>query len=281
MCLSITSLNSGSNGNCYYVGNDDEAVLVDAGISCREIERRMKRLQLDMHRIKAVFISHEHTDHISGLPSLVRKYKVPVYITPDTLYHGRLQIDRELVQSFRAYQPIQVGKLSVVAFPKYHDASDPHSFMVCCNDVRIGIFTDIGGPCEHVIHQFSQCHAAFLEANYDETMLSNGSYPIFLKNRIRGGRGHLSNRQALELFLKHRPAFMSHLVLSHLSKENNSPQLVYELFSADKENTQIIVASRYEETPVFRVLSKSPATSYRVQPYFQPRPVQLRLFDLQ
>jgi phosphoribosyl 1,2-cyclic phosphodiesterase len=253
MSVFIASLNSGSNGNCYYIGNETEAVLVDAGISCRETERRMKRLGLDMGKVKAVFVSHEHTDHIRGIPVLSRKYRLPVYITPGTLQYGALDLDMQLVQSFRAYEPVTVGSFSVLPFPKAHDASEPHSFVVCCGAVNIGVFTDIGVVCEHVVRHFRQCHAAFLEANYDEEMLEKGRYPYHLKKRIRGGNGHLSNRQALELFLLHRPPFMSHLLLAHLSKENNNPDMVHQLFLSHAGGTHVAVASRYNETEVYTV----------------------------
>src|SRR5215207_9243934 len=230
MSLFIASLNSGSNGNCYYVGNEKEAILVDAGISCREIEKRMRRLGLSMQKVKAVFISHEHTDHIRGLPVISKKYALPVYITADTLRYGRLFLDKHLIRHFREYERITIGELTVVPFPKHHDAADPFSFTVHCREIKVGVFTDIGVPCQHLVNQFQQCHAAFLEANYDEEMLENGSYPYYLKKRIRGGKGHLSNRQALELFLAHKPSFMNHLVLAHLSKNNNCPDLVKDLF---------------------------------------------------
>ena len=251
MSLYITSLNSGSNGNCYYVGNDSEAVLVDAGISCRETETRMQRLGLRMQTVKAIFISHEHTDHIRGVRVLSSKYKIPVYITPGTLKQGRIKLQSPL--SFSAGEPVWIGSLCVTAFPKHHDASEPHSFVVSCGDTRVGVFTDIGQPCEHLVHHFSQCHAAFLEANYDEEMLTNGRYPYFLKNRITGGKGHLSNKQALDLFISGRPSYMSHLFLSHLSKDNNCPVLVKDLFAPHAGNTTIVVASRFEETPVYYV----------------------------
>lgn len=253
MSLFITSLNSGSNGNCYYVGNSEEAVLIDAGISCREIEKRMKRLGLTMGKVKAVFVSHEHSDHIKGIQTLVQKYKLPVYITDDTLTSGGLSLEKQYVSSFTAYNPITIGGLSVTAFPKYHDASDPHSFIICCNGITIGVFTDIGRPCEHVIKHFQQCHAAFLEANYDEELLEKGRYPYYLKRRISGGQGHLSNSQALELFTTYRPRWMSHLFLSHLSKDNNDPLLVRDMFSSCAGSTEIIVASRYGETAVYTV----------------------------
>ena len=253
MCLSITSLNSGSNGNCYYIGNDKEAILVDAGISCRETEKRMKRLGLQMEKVKAIFISHEHGDHIAGIVVLARKFQLPVYITTLTVTNGRLPLEKTSIISFEAHKPVLIGGLSVTAFPKFHDASDPHSFMVSCKGVNVGIFTDIGIVCKQVIHYFQQCHAAFLEANYDEAMLENGSYPYHLKKRISGGMGHLSNTQALELFKTYRPSFMSHLLLSHLSKNNNDPLLVQSLFNKYAGNTQIIVATRYKETDVYPV----------------------------
>ena len=131
--------------------------------------------------------------------------------------------------------------------------AEPHSFLVKNDDVTIGVFTDIGMPCTHVIHHFKQCNAAFLEANYDDAMLEQGRYPQQLKKRISGKYGHLSNQQALNLFINHKPPFMSHLLLSHLSKENNHPQLVENLFSAHAGNTKIVVASRFKETGVFEV----------------------------
>jgi len=253
MALFISSLNTGSNGNCFYIGNDEEAILVDAGLSCKETEIRMQRLALSMSKVKAIFISHEHSDHIRGLPVLAKKYQLPVYITHHTLLSGKQQIQQNLLNSFVAYAPIHVGKLQITAFPKLHDAAEPHSFTISCNGVRVGVFTDIGGHCENVILNFKECHAAFLEANYDDEMLDKGRYPYFLKNRIRGGNGHLSNKQALALFTEHKPAYMSHLFLSHLSKDNNCPNLVHDLFQQHANGTEIIVASRLQETAVYYI----------------------------
>ncbi|ASU32183.1 MBL fold metallo-hydrolase [Mucilaginibacter xinganensis] len=253
MSLFIASLNSGSNGNCYYVGNEHEAILVDAGISCRETEKRMLRLGLSMQKVKAIFVSHEHSDHINGIPGIAKKYKLPVYITPPTLQRGGLQLDEQLVISFGPFETVTIGDLQVTAFPKQHDASNPHSFLITCRDIKVGVFTDIGVVCENLVQHFSQCHAAFLEANYDDEMLDKGGYPYHLKRRIRGGHGHLSNKQALDLFMAHKPPFMTHLLLSHLSKNNNDPHLVQELFDGCAGGTNIIVASRYVETEVYYI----------------------------
>lgn len=253
MSLFITSLNSGSNGNCYYIGNAQEAILVDAGISCRETEKRMGRLGLSIQKVKAIFVSHEHTDHISGISVLAKKYQIPVYFTTQTLQNCKLNLEEYLIESFITYQTISIGGLVITAFPKLHDACNPHSFLITCLGITVGVFTDIGMACEQVVHHFSQCHAAFLEANYDDEMLENGSYPYHLKRRIRGGYGHLSNKQALALFITNKPVFMSHLLLSHLSKNNNDPKLVQELFDNHADGTTVIVASRFEETPVYKI----------------------------
>ncbi len=278
MSLFITSLNSGSNGNCYYIGNEQEAILVDAGICCRETGKRMARLGLSMDKVKAIFVSHEHADHITGIPVLAKKYQLPVYITECTHKQSGLSVDSRLLIYFRSYEPVQVGSLVVNAFPKFHDACDPHSFVVSSKTVKVGVFTDIGFSCEQVIRHFSQCHAAFLECNYDVGMLTNGSYPYHLKKRIMGGRGHLSNVQALQLVKDHRPSFMSHLLLSHLSKNNNCPKLVHDLFSNHAGSLKVIVASRYAETPLFFISGDTsadnrPKSTQELYPH-----VQLSLF---
>jgi phosphoribosyl 1,2-cyclic phosphodiesterase len=251
MPLYIASINSGSNGNCYYVGNHRDAVLIDAGISCRETERRMTRQGLTMNKVRSIFISHEHTDHTGGLEVIARRYQIPVYISESSYRNSRLNLDTSLIRPISAYSPVTIGELTINPFPKKHDSSDPYSFTVSGEGITIGILTDIGEACEHVIQNFRQCHAAFLEANYDEAMLDQGRYPLFLKRRIRGDHGHLSNRQSLELFREHRPEFMSHLLLSHLSRDNNSPQLVRELFEEHAGGTVISIASRDEESAVY------------------------------
>ncbi|MGE5423907.1 MAG: MBL fold metallo-hydrolase, partial [Syntrophothermus sp.] len=245
--------NSGSNGNCYYIGNEKEAVLIDAGISCRETEKRMKRLGLPMEKVKAIFITHEHVDHIRGAEVLSKKHRLPVYITEPTWRNSRFIPDPTLSESFIAGFPVVVGDLMITPFQKSHDASDPHSFTVTNGKTTVGVFTDLGYACQNLELHLSQCHAAFLESNYDERMLETGRYPVYLKRRIRSDKGHLSNDQALEVFLKRRSADLQLVILSHLSAENNHPQVVHDLFSHHANGVKIAVASRYEETGVFQV----------------------------
>lgn len=278
MSLFVASLNSGSNGNCYYAGNANEAVLVDVGISCRETERRMRNLNLDMGLVKAIFISHEHGDHISGVAVLSKKYGIPVYITPATLRNSNLWLEESLVRSFYNEQPVLIGELAVTPFQKLHDAADPYSFIVECNGIKAGVITDIGAACNQVTYYFKQCHAAFLESNYDVRMLNEGRYPYHLKKRISGGKGHLSNTEALALFKSHSPEFMTHLFLSHLSKDNNDPALVEQLFTQHANGVNIVIAGRYKETAVYEI---NGAGQLPMQPPVvikQPAPAQLALF---
>jgi phosphoribosyl 1,2-cyclic phosphodiesterase len=255
MSVFIASLNSGSNANCYYAGNNEESVLIDAGLSCRETEKRMKQLGLDLRKVKALFISHEHADHINGMSVLSRKYQLPVYITNNTLRNSYKPLEPLLVKTFQHGRPVNLGSLSVLPFKKSHDACDPHSFFISCHGLNIGVITDIGYACKRVIKYFSQCHAVFLETNYCEDMLANGRYPPHLKNRISSDQGHLSNAQALELFRNYKSADLRLLILSHLSKNNNKPELVESLFTPHAGKTRIVVASRYHPSPVFSLES--------------------------
>ncbi len=253
MSVFVASLNSGSNGNCYYIGTHNEAVLIDAGISCKETEKRLKRLDLKMETVKAIFISHEHIDHIKGVEVLSGRYNIPVYITPATLSNSRTKPPAHLARHLSASDKVNIGGLSVTAFPKWHDAVDPHSFIVDVEGTKVGVFTDIGAPCQHVIKHFSQCHAAILEANYDDEMLENGRYPYHLKNRIKGDKGHLSNAQACELFVKYRPEYLTHLFLAHLSKDNNSHEVASACFAPHSGKTKVEIASRFSETALYEI----------------------------
>ena len=251
--LSFASIASGSNGNCYYIGNESEAVLVDVGLSCRELLRRVERLGLDMNRIRAIFLSHEHSDHISGLTVLSKKYRIPVFSTPGTWQGGRKATPAAGVQFIASNDIIDVGQLRVQAFPKFHDAAEPVSFVVSQNELRVGVMTDIGHACEEVIRHLPACQALFLESNYCEQMLAAGHYPYHLKQRISGHTGHLSNTQAFELVQAYAGPQLRYLILSHLSANNNRPEVVEELFSPLRERMEVFVASRHQESPIWRL----------------------------
>jgi len=167
------------------------------------------------------------------------------------LNNCNMPVEKNLIHSFKHARPVTIGNLSITPFRKKHDAADPHSFMISGHGVNIGIITDIGYACKQVINYFRQCQAVFLESNYCEEMLEKGNYPPYLKKRIRSDEGHLSNDQALELFKNYKSGDLRLLILSHLSKNNNKPELVETLFTRIAGDTKIVVASRYQASPVF------------------------------
>ncbi len=249
----IAAICSGSNGNCYYVGTQNDGVLIDAGASFSEIARRMAVLHLCPTKLRGIFVSHEHTDHVRGLELLAHRWDLPIWGTKKTLLRCRLGRSVHRGVAIEADSWIAVGELNVLPFRKKHDAADPVSFVVEHGGVRIGVFTDIGRCCEALIRHFKTCHAVFLEANYCEEMLASGSYPYHLKHRISGGYGHISNNEALALFREHRSPHLSHLLLSHLSGNNNSPERALQTFLPYCEDTEVVVASRFQCSPVFRI----------------------------
>ncbi|OSZ79167.1 MBL fold metallo-hydrolase [Chitinophagaceae bacterium IBVUCB1] len=265
MSLYTASINSGSNGNCYYISNGKDALLIDAGLSCRETEIRMKKMGLAIGKVRALFITHEHTDHIKGAQLLSSRYKIPVYLNHKTHYTSHLKFKPELYRRIEQAEVIDVHGMTVTGFSKLHDAADPISFTVGYEGVNIGVYTDIGAPCDNLAHHMRQCHAAYLEANYDEEMLENGRYPQHLKDRIRGGYGHLSNKQALDFFLTHRPQHMTHLFLAHLSRDNNNPELALNLFRQHAGNVQVHVASRYGHSDVYHITADGTPATRKVQ----------------
>jgi len=265
MSLYVTAIASGSNGNCYYIGNQNEAILIDVGISCRELEQRLKRLELSVKKIKAIFISHEHTDHIRGARQFSRKYKIPIYLTPKTLYHSRLEFHDPLHVKINTLEYIPVGDLQVLAFPKWHDAADPQSFIVSGSGVTVGVMTDIGAACAYVQKYLSCCHAVFLESNYDEQMLLTGRYPAFLKERVLSNKGHLSNLQALELVREYAGTQLNHIFLSHISKDNNTPEIAKQLFLSQTNNIEIITTSRHEAIQIYTICQEAENSGLHTQ----------------
>lgn len=249
--MKYCALASGSNGNCYYIADAEDAILIDVGINAKHVELRMANLGIVPSTIKAIFITHEHTDHIRGLAVFCRRYQIPVYMTAGSYRGSRLQLPENLLHIIRRDEEIEVGSLTICGIPKYHDAQEPCSFWVSNGEINIGVLTDIGRICDNVKHVIRQADVLLLEANYDEGLLDTGSYPFFLKNRIRNGWGHLSNHIALETVLKYRGPRLRHLILGHLSGQNNKVELVRQTFAPHCGKIKLSVATRYQETELF------------------------------
>ncbi|SHI47779.1 Phosphoribosyl 1,2-cyclic phosphodiesterase [Tangfeifania diversioriginum] len=249
--LDICAIASGSNGNCYYIGNEKDAILIDAGISCKQILLRMESKGLNPKKLKAVIISHEHSDHMRGARVLAKRLNIPVWMTAKTYYATYKNMQPAYPQFFAPGSELKIGKFTIHPFLKNHDAAEPCSFRVEYSGKNIGVFTDIGEPCENVISHLGQCDVLFLETNYDEQMLTNGPYPFFLKQRISSSVGHLSNIQAVGLLETHGGANLKCVFLSHLSAENNTPELALSSFEKLGTKYDIRLTSRHEAGEVF------------------------------
>ena len=249
--LEICAIASGSNGNCYYAGNENGSVLIDAGISCKQILQRMNEKGLNPAKILAVFISHEHTDHIRGVRVLAKRLHVPVYFTPKTFYATTRSHRPAYSRFFNSGESVSVGDFTIHSFLKNHDASEPCSFRIEHEGINIGVFTDIGEPCENVVSHLGLCDAVFMESNYDEEMLQTGSYPFHLKQRISSSVGHLSNVQSLRLLEKSAGEHLQCVFLSHLSAENNTPQLALNAHEPLFGKFDIRLTSRSSATDIF------------------------------
>ncbi|MDO8952694.1 MAG: MBL fold metallo-hydrolase [Draconibacterium sp.] len=247
----ICAIASGSNGNCYYIGNQSNAVLIDAEISYKQIVQRMKDRNLNPLKVKAVFISHEHSDHLSGARVFGNRLHVPIYMTPKTYYGAYKNQRPDYPRFFNPGEIINVGDFEIHSFLKNHDASEPCSFRVQHGGKNIGVFTDIGEACENVTQHLKLCDGLFLETNYDEKMLWEGSYPWFLKKRVASDVGHLSNKQAFDLLHSHSGENLKCVFLSHISKENNSPEIAHNSMLPLFSRFEVKLTSRYEAGEVY------------------------------
>lgn len=231
--MRLCSIASGSSGNCVYVGSDTTHLLMDVGISGKRTEAGLEALGLTMKDIDAICITHEHADHISGLGVLSRKYGVPVYATCGTLEAIRNtsslgRIDESLFREITPDERCTIKDISLYPVRTSHDAADPVAYRIDHDGRRVGILTDLGCYNDYTVECLRNLDLLYLEANHDVHMLQVGPYPYYLKQRILGERGHLSNELAGKLLSRLLHDNMQAIVLGHLSKENNLPELAYE-----------------------------------------------------
>lgn len=227
--LSVCVLASGSKGNAIYISDGTCSILVDAGLSGKAIERRMRERDLDPAALTAVLVSHEHSDHIQGVGVLSRRYNLPVYIAKNTLKAAPQLGKLHEANHFECGQGFSIGKLSIHPFSISHDAVDPAGFTFQQNGTKIGIATDLGIATTMVKEHLKDCMLLVLEANHDPEMLINGPYPWPLKQRIKGRSGHLSNQDTQSLLKEIQHEQLKHVILAHLSETNNTPDMAYQM----------------------------------------------------
>ena len=255
--MDVSAISSGSSGNCFYVGDKNQGILIDAGVSARQIVERLADINRSPDSIKAIFITHEHIAHIRAADVFARQFRIPIYATKKTSQNGFLCSDEDLINFIKNTGSENVCGLSVEAFKKSHKAADPVSYNVY-GGKKVSIITDVGYCCKNVAANVSDADFLFFESNHDLKMLEEGSYPYFLKKWIKSDTGHLSNKQASLCVLEHASPRLKHLVLSHLSQTNNTPQIALSTFkSLLKERTdlkpEIIVSERERSTPLFKI----------------------------
>ena len=231
--MRFCSIASGSSGNCIYVGSEETHVLVDAGISGKRIEQGLNQLELTGNDIDAILVTHEHSDHVSGLGVMARRYHIPVYTTGGTAdaisrMKNIQKLPEDTFHEIEEDQDFHIKDLTIHPFSIPHDAAQPVGYRLECQDKAVGIATDLGKYNKYIVDNLQNLDALLLEANHDIRMLQVGSYPYYLKQRILGDRGHLSNENAGRLLCRLLHDDMKAIFLGHLSKENNYEALAYE-----------------------------------------------------
>ncbi len=258
--LKFCSLYSGSSGNSLFVETPNTKILIDAGVSSKKIESALNGLEVDIHDIDAILVTHEHSDHIKGLPILAKKFGIPVYAnreTWDAMPNVAEKVELENQNCFKPNEKFDIGDLKILPFQIPHDAANPCGFNLFYNNEKISIATDLGHMDSKLIKYLEESLFILLEANYDPNILKCSRYPYLLKQRIAGPNGHLSNEMAGKTISYLLKSGLSKVMLGHLSKENNFPELAYQTVidelcneNFDENKLSISVASRSEPSSV-------------------------------
>lgn len=252
--LNFCSLYSGSSGNSLFVQTDNSNILVDAGVSAKKIVDGLKNINIDASNIDAILVTHEHSDHIQGLGTLSQKFDIPVYAnkkTWDSMSKQKDKINDYNINFFNNNENFEIGDLIIHPFDIPHDAANPCGFNFICNNDKLSIATDLGHMTTSVINCLENSKFLMLEANYDPEVLKCSKYPYLLKTRISGPNGHLSNNLAGKAICHLINSGLKNVMLGHLSKENNFPELAYStvleelaINNYDKNVIGLSVASR-------------------------------------
>jgi phosphoribosyl 1,2-cyclic phosphodiesterase len=215
---------SGSKGNATLVDACGTRLLIDCGFAVREMESRAEALSFDLASLDAILVTHEHGDHVGGVGRLARAYGLPVYMTPGTRTASR-DLEGVELRMISPHQAFRIGAVEIQPFPVPHDAREPCQFTFVAAGRRLGVLSDLGSITPHVRENLRDCDALLLECNHDPDLLRDGPYPEALKRRVGGQWGHLSNAQSAALLASIGFARLQHLVLTHLSEQNNTPAL--------------------------------------------------------
>ena len=227
--IKFCNLFSGSTGNCTYISTENTKILIDAGVSCARISKALEELHTNFDEIDAILVTHEHSDHTKGLATITKKYHIPVYTSEKT---WKAMDSLKILDIYKAYfnpnEEFEIGEFKILPFSIPHDAADPCGFSILAENKKITLATDIGHLTKDIVSHMEHSDILLLESNYDTETLKCGSYPYFLKERILGENGHLSNDTASKAISYLCKKGVNNIILGHLSKENNFPELAYQ-----------------------------------------------------
>lgn len=250
--LAICMLASGSKGNATYISDGDTSILIDAGLSGVELQRRLIYRDLVPEQLDAIIVTHEHSDHTQGVGVLSRRYKLPVYINQKTHQASPRLGSLHETKSFECGKTFHISNLSIHPFSISHDAEDPVGFTIGRNGTTIAIATDLGIATSLVKEHLKHCALLILEANHDPQMLETGPYPWPLKQRIKSRTGHLSNTSSKILLEELQHENLQHVILAHLSETNNTPRIAFDEVAKalTRCNARLYVANQETSSPV-------------------------------
>ena len=244
MAVFFCSLASGSSGNCHLINDGENSILVDAGLSGRRIENKLKKIDINPKSLTAILVTHEHSDHIHGVGVLSRRYNIPIYANKGT-WEGMNtkigEIKEDNVKYFNSTQDFSILDFNIRSYDISHDANEPVGFSIEKDDVKISIVTDLGYIDKNIIKRIKNSDLVVLESNHDEEMLKAGRYPYYVKQRVLSNFGHLSNEAAGNAVVDLVNKNVKSVLLAHLSKENNFPELAIKTVKNILDDEKIIV----------------------------------------
>lgn len=262
--LKFCSIYSGSSGNCLFVNSNHTKILVDAGVSCKKVCEGLESIGSSITEIDAILVTHEHSDHVQGIGTVSQKYNIPVYANIETwnaMEKQKNKVSPDNIRTFENDKDFNLNDLTIHPFSTPHDAANPCGFNIHNGSKRLSIATDLGHMNNSLISELYSSSFVFLEANYDPEILKVSKYPFLLKQRISGPHGHLSNSTAgktISNLLFKRD--LKEVMLGHLSKENNFPELAYQTVAnelmennADLDNIRLSVADRYSASKIINI----------------------------
>ncbi len=261
--LNFRSLYSGSTGNSLFIESESTKILVDSGVSLKKLTSALSSNDVSLNDINAIIVTHEHSDHVQSLGMVSSKFNIPVYANEKTweaMPKQRDRIDDKNKKLFKSYETFEIGDLVIDPFSIPHDAADPCGFNITNNNEKISIATDIGHMNNSIINKLDGSSFILLESNYDPEILKSGKYPYYLKTRILGPNGHLPNEMAGKTIAYLLKGSLKEVMLGHLSKENNFPELAYQTVidelihsNFDENSIKISVANRNEPSKLITV----------------------------